>query len=146
VARLVAEFDWVPYARKHGESRFTRFFQECYLPEKFGYDKRKAHLSSQIVAGRISREEALAILNKPLYAPEERELDIEFVIKKLGFSRDEWNQIMRSPHKTYRNYPHNGWMFDHSTMLTQFVRRLGKGELSRSRMRFEREKRHTIEA
>ena len=33
------------YGGKHFESRFTKYFQSVYLPRKFGYDKRRAHLS-----------------------------------------------------------------------------------------------------
>ena len=128
IERLRREFDWVPYARKHGESRFTRFFQEYYLPEKFGYDKRRAHFSSLIVSGQMTREEAFAELAKPLYEPQERELEVEYVTKKLEFSRAEWAAIMRAPERSYREFPNNSWMFDHSRPLTQFVRRVAKGE------------------
>ena len=42
---------WRSYVGKHGESLFTRFFQNYWLPTKFGYDKRRPHLSSLIVSG-----------------------------------------------------------------------------------------------
>jgi N-acetyl sugar amidotransferase len=125
---LQEQFGWVPYDRKHGESRFTRFFQEYYLPEKFHFDKRKAHFSSLIVAGQMTRDEAFAELNKPLYRPDERLIDIEYVTKKLGFSEHEWEQIMSTPMADYRAYPNNAWMFDHSKPLTQFIRRYAKGQ------------------
>ena len=34
---------WTDYGRKHGESHFTKIFQNYILPERWGYDKRKLH-------------------------------------------------------------------------------------------------------
>ncbi len=56
---------WEDYGSKHHEAVSTRFFQCYYLPTKFGIDKRKAHLSSLILSGQMSREEALEELIKP---------------------------------------------------------------------------------
>ena len=69
---LKEKIGYKEYARKHGESVFTKFFQNYWLPMKFGYDKRKPHLSSLIVANQMTREEALKELAKPLY--DEKEL------------------------------------------------------------------------
>ena len=55
-----------PYGNKHGESRFTRFFQNYFLVKKYGYDKRRPHFSSLIMSGQMSRNEALVKLNNPL--------------------------------------------------------------------------------
>ena len=56
---LVDKFGWQKYAHKHYESRFTRFYEGYWLPTKFGYDKRRAHFSSLILTGQLSREDAL---------------------------------------------------------------------------------------
>jgi N-acetyl sugar amidotransferase len=134
INQLRDEFGWVPYARKHGESRFTRFFQEYYLPKKFGFDKRKPHLSSLILSGQISREQALLELTKPLYEPHEETLELEYVTKKLGFSQSQWETIMTTPEKSYREFANNSWMFDHSSPVTQFVRQIAKGERPHPRL------------
>lgn len=102
---LAREVGWKDYGRKHSESLFTKFFQNYYLPEKFGYDKRRAHLSSLIVAGEITREQALETLKEPLYDPAELQSDKEFFLKKLGYSEDEWNRIFSLPNKTFKDYP-----------------------------------------
>jgi len=39
--RLKEEIGWRDYGDKHYESIWTRFFQGYYLPNKFGFDKRK---------------------------------------------------------------------------------------------------------
>lgn len=95
---------WENYGRKHGESIFTKFFQNYYLPERFGYDKRKPHLSSMILAGEITREEAIKELEKPLYDPIELKEDILFVRKKLGFTESEFNEIMDCPKRTFKEF------------------------------------------
>ena len=102
---LAREVGWKYYGRKHSESRFTKFFQNYYLPEKFGYDKRRAHLSSLIAAGEITREQALETLKEPLYDQAELQSDREFFLKKLGYSEDEWSRVFSLPNKSFRDYP-----------------------------------------
>lgn len=67
---LESIYGWKPYGEKHCENIFTWWFQNYYLFEKFGIDKRKAHLSSLIISGQITREEALSELEKNLVYPE----------------------------------------------------------------------------
>ena len=102
---IMEKINWKDYGGKHHESRFTKFFQAHWLPNKFGFDKRKAHLSSLIVSGQMSREEALKELKKPLYDEEELKEDIEFLAKKMGLSVKEFKDIMKMPNKTFRDYP-----------------------------------------
>ncbi len=127
VERMTELFGYKSYVRKHGESKFTRFFQEYYLPTKFNADKRRAHFSSQIVAGMMTREEAMAALERPLYDPVELEIDIDYVTKKLGFSPAEWAEIMAASPRSFKDYPNFGWMFDHSNPLILKVRDYAKG-------------------
>jgi len=105
------ELGWRDYGGKHYESRFTKFFQGHYLPEKFGYDKRKAHLSSLIVSGQITRQEALAELQTPLYSSEELEADIAYFCKKLGITRQEYDTVMRAAPHAFTDYPNRQEMY-----------------------------------
>lgn len=104
-AELQATIGWRSYARKHGESLFTKFFQNYYLPTKFGYDKRRPHLSSLILSGEMTRDEALAKLAEPLYDPEELETDITFLCKKLRLTRAEFGALMVAPIHHYTDFP-----------------------------------------
>jgi hypothetical protein len=81
---LQDELGWVYYGGKHYESVYTRFFQAYILTHKFGADKRRAHVSTLICSGEITREAALAILQEPNCDPKLLRQDREFVIKKLG--------------------------------------------------------------
>jgi N-acetyl sugar amidotransferase len=94
-----------PYPRKHGESLFTKIFQNFYLPEKFGMDKRRPHFASLIVSGQMSRDEALAMLTEPLYDPSELEIDINYFCKKLRISRREFEDMMQAPIHHYSEFP-----------------------------------------
>ena len=99
------ELNWRDYGGKHHESKFTKFFQAHWLPTKFGFDKRKAHLSSLIVSGQMTRDEALKELEKPLYDETELKEDKEFISKKLGISLEEFETIMQQSNKTFLDYP-----------------------------------------
>lgn len=104
---LQSAYGWRYYGGKHYESRFTKFFQSYYLPERFGYDKRKAHLSSLIVSGQLSREEAILELERPLYESSELEEDKEFIRKKLELTEAEFEDILKMPIRTHKDYPSN---------------------------------------
>jgi hypothetical protein len=59
---LKEKYEWKDYSGKHKESIFTSYFQDVYLPKRYGIYKLKAHLSSLVVNGELSREQALNIL------------------------------------------------------------------------------------
>jgi N-acetyl sugar amidotransferase len=96
---------WRSYGRKHGESLFTKLFQNHYLPKKFGYDKRLPHLSSLIVSGQMTRDAALVKLQEPLYAPDELEIDISYFCKKLRISRAQFDEFLKPPGRDYSEFP-----------------------------------------
>lgn len=102
---LEKNYGWRYYGGKHYESRWTRFFQAHYLPKKFGYDKRKAHLASLVVSGEITRDQAIEELAKPLYTDNDLTEDYAFVAKKLGISVDELRALVDAPAKHYSEYP-----------------------------------------
>jgi hypothetical protein len=105
VRELESCIGWRSYGRKHGESLFTKLFQNHYLPTKFGYDKRRPHLSSLIVSGQMSRAQALQVLDEPLYDQRELELDIAYFCKKLRITRAQFDDFMAAPTRHYRDYP-----------------------------------------
>lgn len=126
-AELIATCGWRDYGRKHGESSFTRFFQEYYLPVKFGVDKRRAHLSCQILAGHITREQALQQLQQPLWESGELEPAIDFVCRKLGFDRPAWEEIMAAQPLSHRAYG-TDWAFRSTeNRVYQAIRKIATG-------------------
>lgn len=101
---LKKELNWKDYGGKHYESVWTRFYQGYILPEKFKVDKRKAHLSTLICSGQVSREQALAELQRPIYDAEQLSIDMDFVLKKLGLSANEFEQIMKIPPRPHADF------------------------------------------
>ncbi len=107
IKTLNEKIAWEYYGGKHFESIFTQFFQAYVLPKKFGFDKRKAHLSTLICSGQITREQALEEMKKPLYDQEQLDQHIEYVLKKFEISREEFDRIMMLPPKKHTSYPTN---------------------------------------
>lgn len=108
IEELEKKFDWKYYGGKHWESEFTKFFQAYYLPQKFGYDKNRAHLSSLILNKELTREKALIeIENKSGYSQEEIINDRDYILEKLDISLEEWNKIMKGKNKTEDDYASN---------------------------------------
>ena len=94
---LTREFGWEYYGGKHFESRFTKYFQSVYLPRKFGYDKRRYHLSCLILNGEMTRGEALDELSHPPYPVEQQREDEAYILKKLDIDPAEWQRILDAP-------------------------------------------------
>ena len=90
-------YGWEDYGGKHYESGVYTYYQGWILPNKFGYDKRRMHLSTLVCSGQMSRDEALKEMSAPTYPLEWVEPDKTFVAKKLGISREEFDAIMAAP-------------------------------------------------
>lgn len=101
---LEAEYGWKPYPQKHFESRFTRFFEGYWLPERFGFDVRRVQFSSLILTGQMTREEALKKLESPSYDPIMIQQDFNYVATKLGIAPDELKGYLTMPKKFYWDY------------------------------------------
>lgn len=105
ISTLSSEYGWRYYGGKHYESRFTKFFQSWYLPTKWGYDKRLAHLSSLVVAGEMTRDAALAELRTGVLPQAEIEADMAYMAHKLGVPREEFDALMAVPRVPHEAYP-----------------------------------------
>lgn len=101
---LVDQFGYQKYPQKHFESRFTRFYESYWLPEKFGYDTRKVQYSSLILTGQMTRKEALEKLKQPAYNPDTIKEEFEYVATKLGITVDELQSYFDAPNRTYKDY------------------------------------------
>jgi len=102
IKTLQDNYNYEPYGEKHGENLFTKWFQDCYLLQKFGYDKRKPHLSSMIHSGQMTRDEALKELGQ-----EVRVTDVPMIALTTS-SPDK---------KTYKDYHNHEWLWELLTKL-----------------------------
>jgi N-acetyl sugar amidotransferase len=114
---LHKELDWADYGGKHHESIWTRFFQVYILPEKFGVDKRKAHLSNLICSGQLTREAALEQTALPPYDPKLLKQDKDFVLKKLSLSEQEFDEIMKAPTRSHKDFDYEGSLFHYYPLI-----------------------------
>lgn len=117
---LKEKIGYKEYGYKHGESVFTKFFQNYYLPEKFGIDKRKPHFSSQILSGEITREQAINKLKQKLYDKNDLIDDKVYIAKKLGIKIDELDSMIMAKNHYYFEY--SNWDFLRKIML--FVKKI----------------------
>lgn len=122
VRELVEKFGWQTYAHKHYESRCTRFIESYWMPEKFGYDNRRAHFSSMVLTKQMTREEALEKIGRKAYEPAAIEQDIEYFATKLGVSVADFKSIMQGENRSWKDYRNRKWLID---LGNHFLRMLG---------------------
>lgn len=108
---LENEYGYQSYKQKHFESRFTRFYESYWLPQKFSYDTRKVQYSSLILTGQMTREEALEKLNSPAHDANLLDDDFQFIANKLDISVDELQGYFNAPNRTYRDYRNQDWLY-----------------------------------
>jgi N-acetyl sugar amidotransferase len=118
------ELNWVPYGEKHGESTYTKFYQGYVLPTKFGFDFRRLHLSSLVWSGQMSRDEAVGEWEQRDYTEAQQLDDKEYVVKKLGLSMAEFEQMMSAPPNRFLDYPSYKRSYGKYRWLRQAYRRL----------------------
>ena len=116
---LAEEYGWTPYPQKHFESRFTKFFEGFWLPERFGFDTRRVQFSSLILTGQLSRQESLEKLKKPAYNKETIKDEFNYIAKKIGITRSELKQYLNMPKKFYWDYKNQERIFNMGAKLLQ---------------------------
>jgi hypothetical protein len=121
---LTSEIGWRDYGGKHYESVWTRYFQGFYLPRKFGFDKRRAHYSSMICSGLMTREEALLRMQYSDYPEDLARQDHLYVMKKFGLSERQFEEILEAPQKRHDNYPGHFFILYRLPALKEAFRRI----------------------
>ncbi len=117
---IISELNWRDYGGKHYESVFTRFYQGYILPMKFKVDKRKAHLSNIIFSGQLTKVEALGELEQPIYPASIFEQDLQFVLKKLGYTEGTFQTYLETPAVAHQQYNMSLSLFDEYPVLKPF--------------------------
>ena len=107
---LERRFGWQRFQHKHHESRFTRFYEDYWLPRRFGYEKRRAHFSSLIMTGQMTRDQALDRISRPEMDEDFLKQEFEYVAHKLGLTVVELQHCFDLPKKTYHDYRNKRWL------------------------------------
>lgn len=118
---LEKEYGWKPYPQKHFESRFTNFYEGYWLPERFSWDNRRPQLSSLIMTGQMTRQEALQIIEKPAYDPEKINEEFKYIATKLGISTEELSGYFTMPKKFYWDYKNQERIFNLGAKVLNFL-------------------------
>jgi len=99
---LTRELGWEWYGGHHLENRFTAFWHTFFMPQRYGIDTRLLGYAALVRSGQITRDQGLELIAQPqTYDPEL----VEMVIKRLGYTQAELDELMQQPRKTYRDYP-----------------------------------------
>lgn len=93
------------YGGKHLENDLTRFIQQYWFYKKYGVDKRASHLSSMIVSGQMTRDQALKEYAEPIYDEAELNELIKRVLNKLQMDISEFDNVMKKPALQHTDYP-----------------------------------------
>jgi N-acetyl sugar amidotransferase len=109
---LVERYEWEYYGGHHHENIFTKFVISYWLYVKYGIDKRKITLSAQVLNGEIERDEAIALIDQLPYDETTIIATLDYVLKKLDLSKEEFETIMMIPNRTYKDYPSYSAIFD----------------------------------
>lgn len=120
ILELENEYGYQSYPQKHFESRFTRFYESYWLPERFGFDTRKVQYSSLILTGQMTREDALEELKTKPYDEETIHIDIEYIATKLGITVDELNGYMNMEKRTHRDFKSQEWIYLFGARVLKF--------------------------
>lgn len=114
---LSEKFGWKSFKHKHHESRFTRFYEDFWLPRRFGFEKRRAHFSSLIMTGQMKREDALERISKPEMSEHFISQEFEFIANKLDISKSELKRLFNMPKKSYLDYKNKRWLIGAGTKI-----------------------------
>ncbi|MDG2989577.1 N-acetyl sugar amidotransferase [Candidatus Synechococcus calcipolaris G9] len=120
---LEKEFSYKRYPYKHYESIFTRFYQGYLLPKKFNVDKRKLHLSTLVISGQMSREEALESLKGIAYLDEQSlQNDIDYFLKKMQWTPEQLENYLARPEIPHDFYPTEKPFWDFAYRVYQTIK------------------------
>jgi hypothetical protein len=109
---LENEYDWKPYPQKHFESRFTKFYEGYWLPQRFGFDTRRVQFSSLILTKQLDRSKAIELLQKPAYDISSIDDEFKYIATKLGITTAELQQYLTMPKKFYWDYKNQERIFN----------------------------------
>lgn len=111
IQTLKDEYGYEPYRQKHFEDMITKFISGWWLPTRFGYDIRRAQLSSLVITEQMSREEALKILEQPPLTEEESKELFGEVAKRLEITEEELMEYHKLPECT-EHFKSQRWIYN----------------------------------
>ena len=118
---LETEYGWKSYPQKHFESRFTKFYESYWLPERFNFDTRRVQFSSLILTDQMTRDEALVKIKQPAYNPDTIKDEFKYIANKLGITEQELEYYFNMPKHFYWDYANSSMIFNIGAKLLKFL-------------------------
>ena len=118
---LNSKFGWQKFQHKHHESRFTRFYEDYWLPNRFGFEKRRAHFSSLVMTDQMDRVDALERLSKPELDSHLLQQEFQYVANKLELNTNELEALFAMPVKTFNDYKNKRWLIRKAASAMRFL-------------------------
>lgn len=118
---LETEYGWKSYSQKHFESRFTKFYESYWLPERFNFDTRRVQFSSLILTDQMTRDEALVKIKQPAYNPDTIKDEFKYIANKLGITEQELEYYFNMPKHFYWDYANSSMIFNIGAKLLKFI-------------------------
>jgi putative aminotransferase len=117
---LENKFGWQKFQHKHHESRFTRFYEDYWLPNRFGFEKRRAHFSSLIMTNQMDRNEALQRLSSPELDDHFLQQEFQYIANKLELNTDQLLELFELPVKTFNDFKNKRWLIRRAASVMRF--------------------------
>ena len=106
---LTENYGWRYYGGHHMENRLAAFYHAIYMPQKFKRDLRNLSLSAKARSGAIKREDAIEEYKKPItFEPGL----LDYFKKRLEISDEDFDKMMCSKPKSYREFPSYKKLFE----------------------------------
>ncbi|MDP3517057.1 MAG: N-acetyl sugar amidotransferase [Pseudohongiella sp.] len=113
------------YPYKHYESIFTRFYQGFILPEKFGIDKRKLHLSTLVASQQMNREDAIQMLREiPYPSFADLQADKQYFLKKMNWTNELLENYLSRPRVDHSVYGSELGFWNASSKFYKFCKKI----------------------
>ena len=120
IETLSMEYGYVPYGQKHFEDLLTKFLEGYWSPTRFGHDIRRAWLSTLVVTGQMTRDEALRILEQPPLTEEESKELFREVAKRLEISEEQLKAFHELPECSTK-FESQAWFYNAGIKLYEIL-------------------------
>ena len=127
VKTLTEKYNFKTYKQKHFDSKFTKFYEGYWLPERFNYDVRRNQFSSLIITDQMKRDDAINKLSKPSLDSLEIKKEFEYICNKLEISNSELSSYFKLPKKYYWDYKNEKSFFDIGEKILFYLTRTRRG-------------------
>jgi N-acetyl sugar amidotransferase len=118
---LGEQFGWKSFQHKHHESRFTRFYEDYWLPKRFGFEKRRAHFSSLIMTGQMNRNDAIQRISRPEMDDLFLNQEFDYIADKLDLTRGQLLELFALPIKSFHDYRNKRMLISIGTVLMRML-------------------------